>query len=169
MPDRKFHSVSKTEQSKLENSFPCLNNWNSRENYGNFKQSSVSVFDHWLTIDESVVFDANNSDKHSEFDSRLYKFATMLSKSNESLLVKFKGRYKKRPSFKKFSNEQSRMAILQPRPHDLGNQQRFILAFPSLGLIYAEGWDFTHQIYYNSESTLGVVSDIAGKSGLYVL
>jgi len=132
-----------------------------------YEQAYITVFDHWLTINE-----ANNEITHRPndiYNKQLHEFANNLFKDYVSYFVKFKGIKKEVINFKVVTSDKAAHELLQPTHHLASGQFRYILAIPELEIIYFEGCDYTHHVYYKSESKLSFVIELAKKYDLHVL
>lgn len=168
---RNFKNVPLCQQKALAEAFPeLLSLWEYIEVEG-FKKVSVSVFDHWLSQDEAIKHIDNVSTiQAGKNNDLLHKFVISLAQSTETYLVKFRGKNSgKKAVFKEFTSQLGMVNCLIPEYHFAGDNYRFILVLPQLSVVYFEGSDFTHQIYYKREKDLEFISKLAHENGLSII
>lgn len=167
---RNFKNVQKAKQKELENIFPELLKLYSDENTDTYKKTTVCVFDHWLSNDEAIKeIDKLSNKKEQEHNRKLHSFCVALAKSTECYLVKLLGKKKETISFKKFTNEIGLKNTLVPEHHYVSDTFRFVLALPELEVVYFEGCDFTHHVYYKNETNMQSISNLVTEHGLFLL
>lgn len=168
--NRHFVSLPRQQQRLLQAQFPELLELAEVGGAKGFHQLDVSVFDHWLSADEAIAeMDEVSLASEQANNEKLATFARLLASRNQCYLVKFKGRYHKRPVFKEFLSDEKRNRWLTPLPHDVGDNWRFRLLFPQLQMVYFEGSDFTHHIYLKEKGGQQVIEAAAVDAGLYLL
>jgi len=134
------------------------------------EQVSVSVFDHWLSFDEAMAqLSGINASTQYEYNRKLHKFACLLSDSFECYLVKYKGRYSNKVTYRKFTSDKAREDTLWPQDYRVSERHRFKLIIPELDAIYYEGDNFTHQIYFANGNKSQQLTESLEKSGLHLL
>ncbi|QUM88852.1 hypothetical protein HWV03_08600 [Moritella sp. 36] len=80
------------------------------------EQVSVSVFDHWLSFDEAMAqLSGIDASTQYEYNRKLHKFACLLSDSFECYLVKYKGRYSNKVTYREFTSDKAREDTLWPQ------------------------------------------------------
>ncbi len=170
MSSRHFISVPKEQQSLLHAQFPELRDLAEGGAASGYHQLAVSVFDHWLSAGEAVN-ELNRVDLESQTskDAKLAAFARSLASRHDCCLVKFKGRYQRHATFRAFTSDDARNRWLAPLPYNISDKGRFCLVFPQLGMVYFEGHDFTHHLYFKGDSGLPVVEEAAAYAGLHLL
>ncbi|MEX2473724.1 hypothetical protein [Marinobacter sp.] len=166
---RHFISLPEKQQNLLRAQFPELREL-AEGGAAGCHQLAVSVFDHWLSPSEAVS-ELNGVDLESQTnkDAKLAAFARSLASRHQCYLVKFKGRYHQHPTFRIFTSDEACHRWLTPLPYNIGDKGRFCLAFPQLEMVYFEGHDFTHHLYYKGDSGKPVVEKAAADAGLYLL
>jgi len=167
---RRFVALLKEEQDRLAEQFATLPQLIAAEDVDNYQHQAVSVFDHFLSAEEAKIQleDVDNADAASHNES-LHKFACNLSARNDCYLVKLKGRHKGRLTFRAFTSAVAKERSLVPKPYMVSDYFRFVLVFPSLDLVYLEGSDFTHHLYFKSAESLEQVVEAASHANIHLL
>ncbi len=168
---RNFRNVPLSRQKSLAEAFPELLSLYDFIEVADYKKVSISVFDHWLSQDEAIKnIDNVSTIQAAKNNDLLHKFTISLTQSTEAYLVKFRGRNSdKKVIFKEFTSQKALVNILTPEYHFSGDRYRFILVLPQLNIVYFEGSDFTHQVYYKREKDMEFVSVLAKESGLSII
>lgn len=162
---RKFLNVSKQRQKILENQFPNLIDLAQVNETKEYTYLAVSIFDHWLTREESMELlgdlDANEIERRASiFD----KFNQLLSEQTEVLTFRFRGINGDKPKFKSFVSQEAQSSYL--RQTDMGMYQAVL---PELKAVYFEGYDDTNAFYLQDLSAKSFIESCANKVGLHCL
>lgn len=167
---RQFSATSKERQRSLSEQFSGLLELARSQCVPVTQHLLVSVFDHVLTSREAInELDSISSSQQAVHNALLHAFVCKLTESHDCYLVKFKGRYKRCPTFRTFVSDDAKKRFLKPSPYKVSDNLRFVLVLPELDLVYFEGADFTHHLYIQSSDNAGLVEDIVRGSGLYLL
>ena len=168
---RNFKNVSLTKQKALSEAFPELLNFYVCTEVADYKQVSVSVFDHWLSQEEAIKrIDNSSSIQCDNNNELLHKFIVSLAQSTETYVVKLRGRNTdKKATFREFTSHSGMVNSLIPKHHFSADTHRFVLVLPQLNLVYFESSDFTHHIYFKREEDLESVSKLANENGLSII
>lgn len=163
---RALGNCSKKEQKALLDKFDTLLDVVKEHESGEYEQSSISFFDHWLSRDEAIKHLDNVSlNKQVRRDTLLHEFCSKLASETEVKFVKFRGRYRNKPVFKNIKSNRA----LYPEPYNIGERWRFVLVLPELNAVYCEGCDFTHHIYYPKFQDLSLIYKVANQCGVHVI
>jgi hypothetical protein len=136
---------------------------------GIYKKLFISVFDHWLTEDESdkLIFIDDNIAEIILRRDKFEKVAEELYKTTDIFLWKYTRNY--------------RIYLTKPRTdHDILRKcdfknlwsqsgRRYSLLLPEFSAIYNEEWDWTNIIWYIDEEKIKPILEIANKVGLNIL
>ena len=170
MNNRHFISLPRERQAQLKAQFPELRELAEEGSANGVQHIAVSVFDHWLSVDEAIAeIDEVSLDSQRVNDAKLHAFTCGLASRSQCYLVKFKGRHHQHATFRAFTSDSARNRWLTPLPYNIGDKWRFQLVFPQLEMVYFEGSDFTHHIYLKHSIGQRVVEEAAIGSGVYVL
>ncbi|MBE7638340.1 hypothetical protein GUA87_15895 [Sneathiella sp. P13V-1] len=179
MLNRRFISVPKSQQKKLlsqfRGTFDAVDHWmgchcSTIEQAGLKSLLSVSVFDHCLRGDEAIAMLANVDDlTQHDHNMKLHKFACLLTSKHESYLVKLKGQKHDKVSFKKFTSESAREHVLIPKDYRTRDWERFVLAIPSLNVLYYESCDFTHHFFSDKQLRLDELTPLLSACDLHAI
>lgn len=132
-----------------------------------YNEAHISVFNHWLSVEEAdkEITDAPND----IYNQALHNFSLNLFKQYQAYFVKFKGNDKKYTRLKVAINDKALEIITTPTHHLSSGQFRFVALIPELEVLYLEGCDYTHHIYYKSEPKFNKLKTMISEYGLYVL
>jgi hypothetical protein len=167
---RRFVALPKKDQDRLTELFGALPRLIAAEEATGYQHQIVSVFDHVLSLEEAKIDLDNVDPTHAaRHDEALHAFACALSASSDCYLVKLKGRRKDRLTFRAFTSEEAREQSLVPLPYLVSDRFRFTLVFPNLDLVYFEGTDFTHHLYFKRAESLEPVVEAARRAGVHLL
>lgn len=167
---RSFVNLPKSESKNLNRQFPEIFDLISLEKVAGYNQRSVCVFDHWLSIDEGKMeIDQISLGGEELHNQNLFNFIVELSGRTTTHLVKIHGRGKSPISFRNFLSRAGLEKKLKPQNHLVTDSLRFILLFPELETIYAEGCDFTHHFYSKNNANNELIEKIAKQNNLFVL
>lgn len=159
------------DQKALRNKYFYLYDLECGEKIPILSGVAISVFDHWLSEDESTDMLINNSIE--EVGQRVEKhrsFSQFLVGNYSCLTYKFKGKLNHRIAvFKKFTSLESAKSIVDPEVKNLCNRYKFSLVIPELNALYFEGSDYTNYLYSDSFDGLSVLLNKAKELGLYSL
>jgi hypothetical protein len=137
---RKFLNVSKQRQKVLEAQFPKLIDLSQVNETKEYTYLAVSIFDHWLTREESMELlgdlDVNEIERRASlFD----KFNQLLSEQTEVLTFRCRGINGDKPKFKSFISQEAQSSYL--RQTDTGMYRAVLHEFKA---VYFEGYDDTN-------------------------
>ena len=162
---RKFLNVSKQRQKDLEVQFPNLINLAQVNETKEYTYLAVSIFDHWLTREESEDLLCNLEADEIERRAEVFdKFNQLLSEKTEVLTFRFRGINGDKPKFKSFVSHQVQSSYL--RQTDTGMYQAVL---PELKAVYFEGFDDTNVFYLKDLSVKSLIESCAIKVGLHCL
>lgn len=162
---RKFINVNKQRQKVLEVQFPKLINLAQVNETKEYTYLAISIFDHWLTQEESKELlgelDTNEIERRSLiFD----KFNQLLSQKTEILTFRFGGKNGDKPKFKSFSSPEAQSCYF--RQTDTGMYQAIL---PALKAVYFEGYDDTNVFYLRDLAVKSFIESCANEVGLHCL
>jgi len=162
---RKFQNVSRYRQSKLEAQFPDILKLVQVEPSVNYTYVAVSIFDHWLSREESMEYLSNLSHEEIERRGQVFDcFNQLLINNTEILTFRFKGISKSRPQFKNFSSQKVLSDYL--RQTDIWMYETVL---PELTAVYFEGYDDTNILYLRDLAHKPTIEKWAKEVGLHCL
>jgi hypothetical protein len=102
-------------------------------------------------------------------DSLHAKFCASLLGSTTALSFAFRGRSKDRVVFREFTSGEAVSAYCSPGGGKTLGHRQFHVALPELDCVFYESWDDTNHFFFTKPTLVRTVSELASKSGLYVL
>ncbi|MGX9418199.1 hypothetical protein ACWU4D_12690 [Vibrio sp. WJH972] len=174
MKNRRFVNLPRQVQNELQDQYQIIYDALERMydigKLTNIKTRSISVFDHWLSFDEAMsILTEVTPSMQNEYNRRLHKFICSLSHSYECYLIVYKGRYSSKTIYRKFTSDSAREKTLLPQDYRACENERFKLVIPALGIMYFEGSDFTHRLYFSDESVLKVISEYLSEAEVHLI
>lgn len=165
--------ISRIELKSIKQALPELTSILKEDeiliNSGTYNKIFISVFDHWLTNDETDKFIFIDG-KKEELKSRREKFEIVIKELYTKTDV-YTWRYKRnkrvfiqRPQT---INDVLRKCDFKNLWSQSGKRYSFIL--PEFSAIYNEEWDWTNIIWYTDEEKIKPILEIAEKAGLHIL
>lgn len=166
---RKFINLSRNRQVELNVKFPDLFKIYCVEDSPYYKKVAVTVFDHWLNLEE-FQNDYPNKEEILRRNRSLHDFATIMSKQTEILNFKFKGKWGRcYPSFRKFSSQDAMDKYLHPAGNNDSSNKFCRLVLPEFKAVFFESWDYTNIFYIQNEKLIPEIKKWASESGVYCL
>ncbi|WP_415882899.1 hypothetical protein [Neptuniibacter sp. QD34_54] len=171
---RKFINLPKSKQQSLRHEFAthfeALDTYYDTGESESVEWISVTVFDHWLSLDEAILnLDKARDETRKAYDEKLYTFICLLTSQFEAFLVKKLGRYNEKLTFREFTSKEGRKSTLILSDYRCGERARFSFVIPSLGILYFEGSDFTHHIYFKDVNALETIRPLVDRCKLFLL
>ena len=167
---RRFQRLSQTEDDNLNKLFPDLDKLYGIEDTNHYNHLAISVFDHILNEDEARDhIDGVTSEQETLNDRNLHEFCCSLALKNECYIVRPIGIRKHNVTYRRFLSHAGVKSYLEPKPYNWGSRNRFVLALPKMKLIYFEGWDFTHHVYYKDKTQISQLKEQAKEHGVFIL
>ena len=162
---RKFLNVSKQRQKVLEAQFPKLLDLAQVNETKEYTYLAVSIFDHWLTQEESMELLGDLDENEIEYRASMFdKFNQLLSEQTEVLTFRFRGINGDKPKFKSFLSQEAQSSYF--RQTDMGMYQAVL---PEFNAVYFEGYDDTNVFYLRDLSVKSFIESCANKVGLHCL
>ncbi|MDO6679498.1 hypothetical protein [Shewanella sp. 4_MG-2023] len=162
---RKFLNVSKQRQKELEEQFPNLIDLVQVNKTKEYTFLAVSIFDHWLTHEESMELLADLDASEIERRTSIFdKFNQLLLEKTEVLTFRFRGLKGDKLKFKSFVTEQAQSSYI--RQTDMGMYKTVL---PDFKAVYFEGYDDTNVFYLQDLSVKSFIESCATKVGLHCL
>jgi hypothetical protein len=151
--------------------FPELDKVVAVEDTDKYRFMAVSVFDHWLSEEESNQLLSDVSEEEQMLrDQKFDLFSNKIIQSTEVINFTFKGRWtKSRPVFRKFTSESSKKDYMKSASNFVGSQFFFKVALPEFEALYFENWDDTNIFYLRNENHASLIETWANECGLYRL
>lgn len=141
---RRFLNVSKQRQKELEAQFPNLIDLVQVNETTEYTYLAVSIFDHWLTREESMDLLADLDRNEIERRTSIFdEFNQLLLEKTEVLTFRFRGMNGDKPKFKSFVSKQAQSSYI--RQTDMGMYKTVL---PELNAVYFEGYDDTNIFIY---------------------
>jgi hypothetical protein len=136
-----------------------------------FNRVAISIFDHWLTLEEYNEFLLNTDlEDRLIYLKSLQSFSSDIVKRFPVLAYRNSGRGSKRRSiYKSFLSEDNLIEYVAQKSTVSSGRFQFKLIIPNLSSVYMEGWDFTNYIYWRNEKDLLVLKGMAKDRGLFFL
>jgi hypothetical protein len=163
--DNMVKQLSKEKLQNIRRELPKLNELLEHEI--EYKKVFVSVFDHWLTMEEVGQIFTKDKDELKSRRTRLEKFIKELYSLTDTYIWRYK-RHKR--VF--VCQTQSLGHLLQKC--DIQNQcanrgLQYDIILPDLSAVYSEECDWTNIIWYRDEERIKPLIEIAKKAGLHIL
>ena len=173
MRERRFLNLPNCEQKSLNiqfrKLFRAIDSLNGKK-ITNVNHVTISVFDHWLSFNESIELLSNiDSIAQAKYNEKLYNFVCLLTKGFECYLVRYKGLRKNIITFRKFTSNVARELTLQLKDYRDSDKHRFILVIPELNTIYCEGSDFTHEIFFGKGNQIKKINELLSIADLHTI
>ncbi|MBU77784.1 MAG: hypothetical protein CMK63_12415 [Pseudoalteromonadaceae bacterium] len=162
---RRFLNVSKQRQKELEAQFPNLIDLVQVNETTEYTYLAVSIFDHWLTREESMDLLADLDRNEIERRTSIFdEFNQLLLEKTEVLTFRFRGMNGDKPKFKSFVSKQAQSSYI--RQTDMGMYKTVL---PELNAVYFEGYDDTNIFYLQDLTVKSFIESCASKVGLHCL
>lgn len=162
---RKFLNIDQSKQIGLEGEFPNLFDLVNAEQPENYEFLAVSVFDHWLSHEESLEYlHLTAYEEQLRRNSNFNSFNNLVIQNTEVVSFRFKGRKKRQPSFRKFTSDNSKALYLNHT--DMGIYK---VVLPEIKAVYLEGYDDTNYFFLRDLNYRPIIEEWASKAGLYCL
>ncbi|WP_253040000.1 hypothetical protein [Pseudoalteromonas sp. Ps84H-4] len=162
---RRFLNVSKQRQKELEAQFPNLIDLVQVNETTEYTYLAVSIFDHWLTREESMDLLADLDRNEIERRTSIFdEFNQLLLEKTEVLTFRFRGMNGDKPKFKSFVSKQAQSSYI--RQTDMGMYKTLL---PELNAVYFEGYDDTNIFYLQDLTVKSFIESCASKVGLHCL
>lgn len=163
--DKELKSIKK----RLPNFRKVLEEDESFIENGIYKKIFISVFDHWLTKDETdnLIFIDNDKNELKRRREKFEKVIEGLYKSTETYLWKYKRNYRVFIQKPLIYNDLLKKCDFNNLWSQSG--RRYSLILPEFSAIYNEEWDWTNIIWYTDEIKIEPIIEIAEKAGLHIL
>ncbi len=78
-------------------------------------------------------------------------------------------RKKRRVSYRHFVNVECSVSTIKQKRYAIRRKSLYRLVFPTLGISYFEGWDYTNYLYSFDLENIKKIKVIAEEMGLYFL
>jgi len=167
---RHFKRVSKNLNAEILAVFPGILDLYEMSEINGYSKLSISVFSHWLSQNEAIdEIDEVSTYKIKKNNEKLHSFTVALIESTTCYLIKIIGLKKDTVTFRELLSPLKLNKAILPTPHLIGDKWRFVLAIPSLEIIYFEGSDFTHHIYYKDIKKIEPIYSLVKNNELHVL
>ena len=162
---RKFVKIGQSKQMELEDEFPNLFDLVNAEQPADYVFLAVSVFDHWLSNEESLEsLHLTPYEEQRRRNSNFNRFNNFLISNTEVVTFRFTGRNKRKPSFREFISDNAKTLYLNHT--DMGVYK---VVLPAIKAVYLEGHDDTNYFFFRDLSYRTVIEEWASKAGLYCL
>ncbi|MCO7251995.1 hypothetical protein NH454_19410 [Pseudoalteromonas sp. Ps84H-4] len=157
--------MSKQRQKELEAQFPNLIDLVQVNETTEYTYLAVSIFDHWLTREESMDLLADLDRNEIERRTSIFdEFNQLLLEKTEVLTFRFRGMNGDKPKFKSFVSKQAQSSYI--RQTDMGMYKTLL---PELNAVYFEGYDDTNIFYLQDLTVKSFIESCASKVGLHCL
>jgi len=168
---RRLQNFKKEQQILFINMFPELDKVVAIEETDKYRFMAISVFDHWLSEEESIQLLSGVSEEEQMLrDQKFDSFSKKIIESTEVINFTFKGRWaKSRPVFRKFTSEGSKQNYMKSASNFVSNNFFFKVALPEFDALYFESWDDTNIFYLRNEKHADLIETWANEYGLYRL
>lgn len=168
---RRLQNFDKQHQALFTSMFPELDKVVAVEYTNKYRFMAVSVFDHWLSEDESDQLLSAVSEKEQILRNQKFDLlSNKIIQSTEVINFTFKGRLaKSRPVFRRFTSEESKKDYMQSASNFVSSNFFFKIALPELEALYFESWDDTNIFYLRNKQHADLIETWANECGLYRL
>ena len=153
-------TVDSSQQKELFSIFPDIDKVLEMEETSIYKQKSISVFDHWLTLEEGIEFLDGVSKKEQERRNFLHKnFQTVLIENLQLY------------GYSYFSNIQKRKFVQFPLSSEISKyfEHSFCVVMPEIKSIYVSGFDDTNHLYFQNESEIEILKPFISNAKLWLI
>ncbi len=167
---RKFKNLSKQRQTQLSAQFPDLYKLASIEDTPHYHYLAVSVFDHWLSREESFSLLVNvPAEEQNQRNTALYSFSQKLAAETEIINFKFCGKWNScRPAFRELTSTKAKNDYLEPALSASRNDF-FKIVLPELDAVFMESWDDTNIFYLRNTAHIETLKRWAQECGVFCL
>jgi hypothetical protein len=168
--NRRLINVPRQLQGELLDQFPWLRSVHENEKREDVHILSVSVFDHWLSLEEACKLLENVT--HAEQlrrDGLLEDFCAQMIGHTEVLSFAMKGQRKDRPIFRAFKSKAVLKNYCKPNGGKTLGHRHFHVVLPELGCAFYESWDDTYHFFFTSPGIELAARNWATQSGVYLL
>lgn len=159
--------LTKIQTKQVKERLPFLQNLIEGEET-DYQMIFVSVFDHWLTPDESEP-DIHTDDK-AELNQSREKFKNF-NAGLYNLTSTYSWKYKRNNRFFIYPftslNQLTKKCKIEDQHGESG--RRYDLIIPDLGAVYSEEWDWTNIIWFREKEKIMPLIELAKESGLHIL
>ena len=160
--------LSKKEKKIIKSHLPELKNLILNGENENYKNCFVSIFDHWLTREEtSLIFQKTDTNELKKRQRFFQNFAEQLYHKTSIYYWKLKNKdrihIKKFRDFNHFKDKCKFTTITE----DHGEVYGFII--PEYSAVYKQYWDWTNQLWHLEESKITPILKLIKENRLYKL
>lgn len=160
--------ISKQEQRLIKQNLPNVDLILTRsDDEGDYQKIIVSVFDHWMTREEFVVYDDVDHDTLMERRRKFENFATKLYNNSRCFLWKYKRHYRvfiyQATSIEQVLNK----CDIKNQTHMTANHYAILL--PEYAAAYTSEFDWTTIIWFRDEKKIQPLLSMIKESGLHIL
>ena len=167
---RRFRNVGHVDQKRLASQFYWLGHVARQEPGIVANVVSVSVFDHWLSEQESLELLSDVSVEEQSARNKAHaSFCTLVAESTIVLSFVLRGRKANRIVFREFTSNTGLVTYFTPSLNGQSVQGRFWFVLPEWNCVYCEGYDDTNHFFYPREANPPPVASLVEKSGLFLL
>ena len=168
---RRFQNFDRQQQALFTSMFPELDKVVAVEETDKYRFMAISVFDHWLSEEESNKLLSGVSEEDQMLrDQKFDLFSNNIIESTEVINFTFKGRWaKSRPVFRKFTSAGSKQNYMKSASNFVSSNFFFKVALPEFEALYFESWDDTNIFYLRDEKHADLIETWANECGLYRL
>jgi len=170
MQKRRLHNLPPSRQSELRRQYPWLRAVHVDERRVDVKTLSITVFDHWLSREESCeLLEGVSPEGQALRDARHAKFCALLVAGTRVLSFAFRRRAGDRLVFREFTSQTALSKYCTPNGGRTLGHRNFYVALPELGCVLYESWDDTHHFYFTDPVAMNPLHEWAQQSGLHLL
>ena len=168
--NRRLVNVPRIRQSELAAKFAWLSSVHENEKREDVQILSVSVFDHWLSREDSCKLLENvSAEEQARRDGLLRGFCQKIISNTEVLSFAMRGRLKNRPVFRTSKSKSLLENYCMPKGGKSLRHRHFHVVLPELGCAFYESWDDTYHFFFASPGIENAARDWAMQSGVYLL
>jgi len=167
---RKYINLNKTSQNDLSNQFPDLMKLVCVEETTHYSYLAVSVFDHWLSREDSCKLLENvPKNEQEKRNAALYSFSKKIASETSVVNFKVSGKWTRaHPRFRDFTSNRAKLEYLRPAI-EKSHHDFFKVVLPELGVVFFESWDDTNAMYLKDASVKEKIVQWAAECGVYCL
>lgn len=170
MSNRRIVNVPKTRQRKLAAAFPWLMDIDLKQRREDVQVLSVSVFDHWLSDEESREKLENVSAvEQARRDALLADFCSRMNAATEVLSFAQRGRQSRHINFRRFLSEKASSNYCRPGGGKLFGHHHFHVVLPEFNCAFYESWDDTYHFFFTRPGIEEAAEVWAVQCGVHLL
>lgn len=168
---RRMKNLPQNEQRELREIFGNIESVDTLQEEIDCKVSAISVFDHWLSPDESsVLLQRLVAKEQLERDEKHFCLVKKMVERWDCLTYRRRGRaHKSYYVFKRFCDGSEALKYASPEKSRRSSLHHFKLVLPEIRAIYIQGFDDTNFLYHHGGKVIAELIGMAEECGLHEL